>query len=115
MNDPYFQKAVILVVDYDSNGAMGFVINIRSHMTLGEVVHCDVENVPPQIPVWNAGPIDSSSGFILHNQKTGEYERELAPGICLSASQDTLLHMIEVLKGHPLKDMDDAVLLTYRL
>ncbi len=99
LRDPVFKQAVILMVEYDSTGAMGFVINNKSHMTLSEVVAFEVDEVLPAIPVWNAGPNDSSSGFILHNQKRNDLEREIAPGICLSASQETLKQMVQAVKS----------------
>ncbi len=106
LRDPNFKHAVILMVEYDASGAMGFVINNKSHMTLSEVLAFDIEDAVPTIPVWNAGPNDSSSGFILHNQKRNDLERELAPGVCLSASQETLKQMVSSVKSASLFGAD---------
>lgn len=97
--DPIFRQAVVLVVEFNRKGAMGFVINNPTHMTLDEVVFYEQDEIPPGIPVWNAGPVDTSAGFILHNQKVGRYETEVSPGISLSASQDTLKDLIEHAKN----------------
>ena len=95
LQDPAFQRAVILLLDHDDEGGFGFVINQVAQMNLDEVVAFDEIAIPEGIPVWQAGPVDSSSGFVLHNQLPEEYEQEVAPGVCLSASQDSLRRLIE--------------------
>ena len=95
VTDPNFSQAVVLLLEHDSNGALGFVINNKSHMTLSEVVSFEDSEIPPEVPVWHAGPVDSSAGFVLHNQKNDYYEREIAPGISLSSSQESLRKLID--------------------
>lgn len=95
MKDPNFEQSVILLLEHDENGALGFIINNKSHMTMKEVVAFDKIEIPPEIPVWFAGPVDSSAGFVLHNQKNDYFEREVAPGISLSASQESLKKLVD--------------------
>ena len=64
-------------------------------MNLDEVVSLNQVDIPPEIPVWNAGPVDSSAGYVLHNQKSEFFEREIAPGISLSSSQESLKKLVE--------------------
>jgi putative transcriptional regulator len=58
------------------------------------VVDHDHLEIPSGIPVWQAGPEDPTLGIVLHNQQQHRYEQEISPGVCLSASQETLSHLI---------------------
>lgn len=95
MADPHFKQSVILLLEQDEKGAFGFVINHKSKMSLDEVVSLNQVEIPPEIPVWNAGPVDSSAGYVLHNQKSEFFEREIAPGISLSSSQESLKKLVD--------------------
>ena len=95
MADPHFKQSVILLLEQDEKGAFGFVINHKSKMNLDEVVSLNQVEIPPEIPVWNAGPVDSSAGYVLHNQKSEFFEREVAPGISLSSSQESLKKLVD--------------------
>lgn len=95
MKDSLFQKAVILLLEHDKDGAIGFVVNNQSSMTLKEVVSFEQMDIPNHIPVWNAGPVDSGSGFVLHNQSCDYFEKQIAPGVALSSSQESLKKLIQ--------------------
>ena len=92
---PEFERSVILLIDHDEEGAFGLIINRRSHMTVAEVVAFDEGEIPAGIPVWQAGPVDPSTGFVLHNQPAADYEQQIAQGISLSASQQSLQRLID--------------------
>ncbi len=105
VEDQRFKMAVILLVDLDESGALGFILNNKSTLSLDQVVDHDHLEIPGGIPVWNAGPEDPTLGIVLHNQQQHHYEQEIVPGVCLSASQETLTTLINnslhtTMKGH---------------
>jgi putative transcriptional regulator len=105
IEDERFKMAVILLVDLDESGALGFILNNKSTLSLDQVVDHDHLEIPGGIPVWNAGPEDPTLGIVLHNQQQHHYEQEIVPGVCLSASQETLTKLISnslqtTMKGH---------------
>ncbi|MCB9229384.1 MAG: YqgE/AlgH family protein [Deltaproteobacteria bacterium] len=110
LNDPEFRCSVILLIESDESGAFGFVINNKSHMYLRDVVDPGELKIPDGIPVWYAGPVDSSSAFILHNQESASPEEKIAPGISLSTSQDALIKMVHRVGGY-----DHGVLYPFRM
>ena len=70
MPDPRFEKQVIYICAHDKDGAMGLVIN----KPISEINLADIllgANLPiPTIklpPVYMGGPVEPSSGFILHS------------------------------------------------
>lgn len=117
MADPQFKQSVILLLEQDDQGAFGFVINQKSKMNLDEVVSLNQVEIPPKIPVWNAGPVDSSAGYVLHNQRSEFFEREIAPGISLSSSQESLKKLVENARYKQNQDepLEPSVLYPFRL
>ena len=95
LDDPNFYRSVVLLLECNENGAFGFVINKQSDHQLSDLVSIDGIDIPEEIPVWNAGPVNPHQGFILHNNLLEESQDEILPGIALSASATSLVTMIE--------------------
>jgi putative transcriptional regulator len=66
--DPNFQRAVILMIDHDEEGAFGLVVNRPSPFTLGEVVDGMDDSPAASIPVYVGGPVQQSALFVLHEE-----------------------------------------------
>lgn len=72
MDDPKFQRTVLLITEYNTDGAMGFVVNkpfcdtlSLKERTLNELVefrHC----VP--FPLYEGGPVDQEHLFFMHRR-----------------------------------------------
>lgn len=90
MTDPGFSQAVILVVEHNPFGALGFIINRPSPLSLKNMVHFDERAIPPEVPAWYGGPVDTTTGIVLHNQPLNPGDKEIAPQIALSSSPQTL-------------------------
>jgi putative transcriptional regulator len=69
--DPNFQRAVILMIDHDEEGAFGLVVNRPSPFTLGEVVEGLDDTPASSIPVYVGGPVQQNALFVLHDEPTG--------------------------------------------
>jgi len=72
--DPNFQRAVILMIDHDEEGAFGLVVNRPSPFTLGEVVEGLEDTPASSIPVYVGGPVQQNALFVLH-ERSPEDER----------------------------------------
>ncbi len=94
LEDPNFKNTVVLMVEENHEGAMGFVVNRPSETPLKELITVDVK-IPPAVPAWVGGPVESTTGFILHNQNdiTDEKDIDLGEGVILSSSAETLTFM----------------------
>ncbi len=63
LKDPNFMRSVVLLCDYQTDGAVGFVINRKFDKTIGELVStleaCD-------FPVYYGGPVQPDTVHFLH-------------------------------------------------
>src|SRR5512136_948220 len=66
--DPNFQRAVVLMIDHDEEGAFGLVVNRPSPFTLGEVVEGMDDSPASSIPVYVGGPVQQNALFVLHEE-----------------------------------------------
>jgi putative transcriptional regulator len=94
LQDPNFKNAVVLVVEHNDDGAMGFIVNRPSQAPLTDLVSADDFDIPSTLPAWVGGPVDTTTGFILHNQPEDDPDLDLATGITLSSSSETLKDMV---------------------
>jgi putative transcriptional regulator len=95
MEDPNFQRTVIVLCAHSPQGAMGLVLNKPiERLSFDDLLkQVGVEPVPPQrrIRLLAGGPVEESRGFVLHS---GEWKAEasldVAGGWRLTASVDIL-------------------------
>src|SRR5690606_36888124 len=100
MSDRRFRRSVIYMCSHSADGAMGLIVNQRSHdVSLGDLVEqlglgdADTDTFLEQ-SVLNGGPVSTERGFVLHTNDYYAEEATLAigDGICLTAT-------IEILKA----------------
>jgi putative transcriptional regulator len=67
LGDPNFDRTVILLAVHSESGALGFVVNRRAPMKLGELLSFAGygSDVRDPAPVYLGGPVQPSSGWIL--------------------------------------------------
>ncbi|MDR0393749.1 MAG: YqgE/AlgH family protein [Tannerella sp.] len=65
LQDAYFQRAVVLLVEHNAQGSMGFVLNKKTGMWLNDFF--DGFDDIPQIPVYIGGPVSSDRLFFIHS------------------------------------------------
>ncbi len=95
LRDPNFAKAVILLCEYQEEGAMGLVINRSTQTRAADIVQLDP---PPErdggLEVWIGGPVDPARGWLLLGEDLGD-GIEISPGLFLSASRDLLRRVMQ--------------------
>jgi putative transcriptional regulator len=95
--DPNFGRTVILLCEFNADGAFGLVINRPTEFPAASVVQLD----PPvaagnELPLWIGGPVEPERGWILLSETRDTDEaREIAPGLFLSASPGVLRRVLE--------------------
>jgi putative transcriptional regulator len=95
MIDNNFSQAVLLLAEHNEEGAIGFVLNRPSSVSLKAMISSVDREIPEAIPAWYGGPVDTTTAIILHNQPTTSSDSEIAPGINLSTAGKILDAMIE--------------------
>lgn len=65
LNDPNFEKAVIIITEYNEKGALGFVINKLFPRRLNDLE--EFKNAVP-VPLYEGGPVEKEHIFFLHHK-----------------------------------------------
>jgi putative transcriptional regulator len=102
MEDPRFERSVILMCAHSADGAMGLIVNkpVEGLAFSELLLRYDLKTTDtPEIPIVFGGPVELSRGFVLHS---ADYSGEAATvavtsEISLTASIDILKAIAE---GH---------------
>ena len=99
LQDPNFARTVVLLCEYNPDGAFGLVLNRPTNVAASEMVRLD----PPvaagnDMPLWIGGPVEPQRGWILLGDEPRAEFKLIREGLYLSTSQ-TLLR--EVLEARP--------------
>ena len=65
LRDVFFQRSVILLVEHNENGSMGFVLNKKTNLRLNDFLD-GMEQIP-SIPIFLGGPVSSDRLFFIHS------------------------------------------------
>ncbi len=95
MIDSNFSQTVLLLAEHNEEGAIGFVLNRPSTISLKSMISILDREVPEAIPAWYGGPVDTTTAIILHDRKPTDGDTEIAPGIYLSTTGKILDAMID--------------------
>ncbi len=93
LTDPRFRRAVVLMLEHGSEGAMGLVINRPSNMKLGEVARSHGVDPGPGVEeafAFIGGPVQPERGFVLHRRPELPEVLPVCEGLYLSASVESL-------------------------
>jgi putative transcriptional regulator len=71
MDDPRFERAVILIVQHSPDGALGIVINKpigeTSIASVFEALGQKGDDVPGHVRLFSGGPVQPEAGFVVHS------------------------------------------------
>ena len=71
INDPVFKKSLILICDYNQDGAMGLIINkpIDENIIMNVFHDFEINDLNMDSKVYFGGPVGLDTGFVLHDSK----------------------------------------------
>ena len=98
MADPNFTQTVILLCDYTEDGAFGLVVNRQMTDPAWQVITTKPDvRLNPDLHLWVGGPVDIQRAWVLMSEAQGpdEEQREVAPGVLLSVSQELTLRLLQ--------------------
>jgi putative transcriptional regulator len=96
LQDPNFAKTVVLLCDYNPDGAFGVVLNRPTDMSAISMVRLD----PPvtdgnDMPLYIGGPVEPQRGWILLGEEPDTEFKTIRDGLYLSTSPTLLRHVLE--------------------
>jgi len=65
LNDPNFERSVILLCEHNENGSFGLVINQQTNLLLSDVLE---ENIYEDMPLYLGGPVEKNTLHFLHRR-----------------------------------------------
>ena len=76
MADPHFAQTVTYLIEHNSDGAMGLIINRPSGLSLADVIEQlrpdnQTGSVLQDSPIFAGGPVQTERGFVLHDPMRG--------------------------------------------
>src|SRR4051794_34049310 len=98
MADPNFARTVVLLCDYTSDGALGLVVNRQMSEPAHRLIKTDPPvDVDPDLRLWIGGPVEPTRTWVLMSEPQGpdDEQREIAPGLVLSASRELTLQVLQ--------------------
>ena len=63
IGDVFFNKAIILVVDNEDSGSVGFIINKKMKYYLSDIIN----TAKISLPIYLGGPVEQDNLFFIHN------------------------------------------------
>lgn len=93
LQDPNFEKTVVLMIEHNAEGAMGLVVNRSSKLTFKELAksqELQIASSREAERVFVGGPVEPFRGFILHDSPDVSERVELLPGLFLTVTSDAL-------------------------
>jgi putative transcriptional regulator len=97
LQDPNFAKTVVLLCEYNPDGAFGVVLNRPTDMSAISMVRLD----PPvtdgnDMPLYIGGPVEPQRGWILLGEEPDAEFKTIRDGLYLSTSPTLLRHVLEM-------------------
>ncbi|MGK5092943.1 YqgE/AlgH family protein [Deltaproteobacteria bacterium TL4] len=92
LKDPYFEKTVILMINYTKEGAFGIIVNTSTSTRVKDIIANDIEDKAGfDIPVLIGGPVQPEAFWAVHSTDYwGKTTTKISDNIAISAAQDVL-------------------------
>jgi putative transcriptional regulator len=75
MRCPFFHHAVVLLVEHDEDGALGFVVNRPTEQPVTSLLSgLEIEDLAAELTgeVWVGGPVAPDTGWVLFDPSSGD-------------------------------------------
>ena len=67
LQDAYFQRSVVLLVEHTQEGSMGFVLNKKTELSVN-TFFADLQGFP-EMPIYLGGPVSANRLFFIHSRR----------------------------------------------
>lgn len=108
LQDPNFTKAVILLTEYNAEGARGYLVNRPSKITVSTLLKDNDFGIPKETTSWLGGPVGQESAVVLHPWQCPATSDE--PDFELSSSPEIMARILRNKLVPPHPDLPDRFL-----
>lgn len=96
LRDPYFGQTVILLLQHDTNGSLGLIVNRKVNLQLSDAVADIDQEEARKHSLFFGGPLGTHRIFmLLRTGDAGGQAHQITPDIYFSAHRDVLEHMLD--------------------
>jgi putative transcriptional regulator len=99
LEDPNFHKSLILLAEYNHDGALGFILNRPLELRVKDIIVDSKIDIPEKVPAWIGGPVGTETGLVLHSDHLPN-ENLVCDGVALSSSDDALKALVDFANDH---------------
>jgi len=92
LEDPNFDRTVIILCEHNEQGSFGFVINKSANITLKEVVEISESN---DQPLFVGGPVEHNTLHFIHRFPSLDNAVEIVNGLYWGGDFDQLLSLLD--------------------
>ncbi|MBO2526137.1 MAG: YqgE/AlgH family protein [Bacteroidales bacterium] len=85
-NDPFFNRTVVLLTDYDKKSCAGLVLNKSSKLSVRKVI----SEIKVDDKLYIGGPVMPDGIFCIHNFENSKAAAKLLPGIYVGSDEVTI-------------------------
>ena len=85
-NDPFFNRTVVLLTDYDEKSCAGLVLNRSSRLSVRKVI----SEIKVDDHLYIGGPVMPDGVFCIHNFENSKAASKLLPGIYVGSDEVTI-------------------------
>ncbi len=103
--DPNFSRTVVLLCQYDAEGAFGLIVNRPMAQPAHEMVHTVPElEIRDDVHLFTGGPVEPMRAWVLTSRPSlDENATEIADGVFLSASPAAIRTALQTPPGRDVK------------
>lgn len=92
IGDVSFNRAVVLLAEYNESGSIGFILNKPLRYTLKDFV----PEITSELPIYNGGPVEQDNLYFIHCVPELIPESiEISSGIYWGGDFDTILDLLK--------------------
>ena len=113
LQDAYFQRSVVLLIEHTEHGSMGFVLNKKTDLIVNSFFKEFAEF--PEIPIYLGGPVSPNRLFFIHSLGDNIIPDALKINDYLYFDGDFNALKRYILNGHPIDGKVKFFLGYYRL
>jgi putative transcriptional regulator len=96
LQDPHFERSVVLMCEHSDAESFGFVLNHPSAVQLNDLV----DIAPKSIPVFIGGPVANNSLFYIHTLTDIDSSEEILPGLFIGGDLTEIFANLSLNQAH---------------